>query len=621
MQILIVGHRGAGKSTLGRHLADRLGFEFVDIDDVIEERTQKTCAEIIADDEATFRDLETKTLAKTLNSDADLVVSPGAGLGEIPPGPLTVFLERDGWEETAKDERHRLRPELTWEQEVGFMKQTREPKWRDAAHLHYVIPRGRTAERAANDLASLMAMMRRGPNEIAKKSWLVPQGEAQVARAERDVLRLGLAGVEVRSDMFSTLPDIAVPMLASVRSADGAWIRHAAEAAQAIDVDLDFLDAFEASGALDAQPRDLLLSVHPSHVDPDDLNALVAAARDLQTRRPEWAPHIALKYAPVADDFGSLGMARALVAPLRRAGVPVTFLPQGERHAWYRPLAARENPTNYVSATLRPSRFGSAMPTASAWDLQDWLPHIFGPLPDRYDVLVGDPVEKSQGDLWHRRRALELDQATGYLKVAVATEAFDEALNLFSELPIRGISVTSPLKSRAAFICPNDADYGPLLGPEDAARARVSGHPVRNGNTLVRAGDRWLATDTDESGMAASLRWFEEREIGPATVAIFGQGGVSEALVRAIEASDWFLVHHASAREGWTDGRPPFVTIVVNASGSESTVHDGAPRCRGWLDLHYVDVRPPPEDAVHLNGDVFFDAQAEAQRAFWAARG
>jgi len=37
--IFLVGLMGAGKSTVGRFLADRLHYEFVDSDHVIEERT------------------------------------------------------------------------------------------------------------------------------------------------------------------------------------------------------------------------------------------------------------------------------------------------------------------------------------------------------------------------------------------------------------------------------------------------------------------------------------------------------------------------------------------------------------------------------------------------------
>ena len=34
MQVILMGYRGSGKSTIGRVLAERLGYQFVDLDDL-----------------------------------------------------------------------------------------------------------------------------------------------------------------------------------------------------------------------------------------------------------------------------------------------------------------------------------------------------------------------------------------------------------------------------------------------------------------------------------------------------------------------------------------------------------------------------------------------------------
>ena len=53
----------AGKSTIGRALADRLGFDLVDTDIVIEERMGKPLAEVVATrGEEFFRSLESALL-------------------------------------------------------------------------------------------------------------------------------------------------------------------------------------------------------------------------------------------------------------------------------------------------------------------------------------------------------------------------------------------------------------------------------------------------------------------------------------------------------------------------------------------------------------------------------
>ena len=59
MSIVLVGAPGAGKSTVGKRLARRLGVGFVDVDAAIEREAGKPIAEIFADEgEAHFRRLE-----------------------------------------------------------------------------------------------------------------------------------------------------------------------------------------------------------------------------------------------------------------------------------------------------------------------------------------------------------------------------------------------------------------------------------------------------------------------------------------------------------------------------------------------------------------------------------
>ena len=79
-KLFLIGYRGSGKSTVGRVLADRMGWSFVDTDQVIEERSGKSIREIFHDDgEAAFRDLESGILA-VLRGNAGAVVATGGGI-------------------------------------------------------------------------------------------------------------------------------------------------------------------------------------------------------------------------------------------------------------------------------------------------------------------------------------------------------------------------------------------------------------------------------------------------------------------------------------------------------------------------------------------------------------
>ena len=76
--IVLVGLMGAGKTTVGRRLSERLGLAFVDADQEIEKAAGKSVAEIFADHgEAYFRDGERKVIARLLDSGSQVLATGG----------------------------------------------------------------------------------------------------------------------------------------------------------------------------------------------------------------------------------------------------------------------------------------------------------------------------------------------------------------------------------------------------------------------------------------------------------------------------------------------------------------------------------------------------------------
>lgn len=79
MKIFLIGFMGCGKSTLGRKLATKLGYDLIDLDHQIEKTTGVTVAEYFATHgEKAFRELESKTL-KTFDYPKNCVVATGGG--------------------------------------------------------------------------------------------------------------------------------------------------------------------------------------------------------------------------------------------------------------------------------------------------------------------------------------------------------------------------------------------------------------------------------------------------------------------------------------------------------------------------------------------------------------
>ena len=78
--LVLIGMMGVGKTTVGRLLARRLGWEYVDTDVLVVETAGRTVAEIFeVDGEAAFRAAETAALQKALASQEHTVVSIGGG--------------------------------------------------------------------------------------------------------------------------------------------------------------------------------------------------------------------------------------------------------------------------------------------------------------------------------------------------------------------------------------------------------------------------------------------------------------------------------------------------------------------------------------------------------------
>ena len=149
--LFLVGLMGAGKTTVGRQLARRLGKRFLDSDHEIEERTGVKVATIFEiEGEAGFRARESRVIEELAQAE-DLVLATGGGV-VLDPGNrarlaargFVIYLHaqpRDLWQRTRQD---KSRPLLQGVDPLARLEELyaiRDPLYREIADI--VVDTGR----------------------------------------------------------------------------------------------------------------------------------------------------------------------------------------------------------------------------------------------------------------------------------------------------------------------------------------------------------------------------------------------------------------------------------------------------------------------------------------------
>lgn len=164
-RVVIIGPPGAGKSTVGALVAQRLGMPVVDTDALVELAEGRTIAEIFVDSgEAHFRESERLAVERALLEEEAAVVALGGGavLDERTQAALAghhvVFLDvslRDAARRAGFDQGRpllALNPRGQW---LALMER-RRPIYERLAVLR-VDTNGRTADEVADEVAARLA--------------------------------------------------------------------------------------------------------------------------------------------------------------------------------------------------------------------------------------------------------------------------------------------------------------------------------------------------------------------------------------------------------------------------------------------------------------------------------
>jgi shikimate kinase len=165
-RVILVGPRGAGKSTVGPLLAARLGVSFVDTDRVVEGEAGRTIAEVWAD----FREREAKVLGRVLAGPKAVVAAGGGavlwdGFRDAARGWTVVWLDAAP-EILARRLRGdpRPRPSLTGrpaDEEIGDVARARAPLYASVARVRVATDR-LGADAVAEEIVRLLRAAARG---------------------------------------------------------------------------------------------------------------------------------------------------------------------------------------------------------------------------------------------------------------------------------------------------------------------------------------------------------------------------------------------------------------------------------------------------------------------------
>lgn len=95
MNIVLIGMRGSGKSTIGEKLSETLHRPFIEIDVLVEQKMGKSIQEIVKDEGwEGFRDAESQAILSVVNKDGFVIASGG---GSITRGRNSANLKKNGF--------------------------------------------------------------------------------------------------------------------------------------------------------------------------------------------------------------------------------------------------------------------------------------------------------------------------------------------------------------------------------------------------------------------------------------------------------------------------------------------------------------------------------------------
>ena len=513
--IILIGIRGAGKTTLGQHAARFLGWTFVDMDDVFEEKAGPVKAYIETHGWPAFRAKEAELLEETMRAHGKkAIIATGGGIVESEKaravlntlktaGVPVVFIHKT-LADTEAELANSGKP--AWGEPVATVFNRRFPHFRRcSSHECRIFAEGGWGL-VSRDFLRLVQHVTRpkaGPEElrrnmaflsltfdhVAKIVPLLPEVEAGADSLElRADLLAGIESpeaVELVTEQVSLLRrHSALPIIFTVRTASQGGRYPDARAAdavalltQAARLGCEFIDV---EMTLKQEVREELLeAIRPSYVllshhDPQRQLSWDALERKVVEASRSGADVV--KIVTTAKDVDDCSRLRAAVTAAN-VPQPVIALAMGELGKLSRALNQVMTPITHprMPVAAAPGQLSMASIVS--------LRKLLGVLPDTRDFrLFGSPVSASRSPLIHNTGFQALGLAPGWSYAAHETEDVEDVRRAVASPQFRGASVTIPLKERVGTLCASVSEAAKEIGAVNTLTREADGS-VRGDNT------------------------------------------------------------------------------------------------------------------------------------------
>ena len=610
---VIIGHRGTGKTFWIKEVESYFNknkISVIDMDQQIEERTNKTIEDLFKQGETSFREIEKKVfdecLKKVSSFKGDVFISLGAGYsGDIPSFCTVIHLKR--WSDSLGRiffNRPRLMPNKDAWNEYQELYKKREKIYQNLRDLVWTRLDGvkNFAEEGKIFFGEKPLPIKNGVFTLDKEHF---HTDSKLEKFLNHITRMNFYLLELRNDkaplfiIKKVLEKIPVQkILFSFRKKDDkefeSYLKKLTES-QLINMDWPF----EWGPHPLFKNTSVIYSLHErkNNESIDSLLNRFSSKKDIH-----------LKLAPEIFSFQELFKCHLWQ---QKDSKNRSFHPRSSngRWKWYRIFF---NPHQKIYFLKTDFLQGVLDQPVISEACRFKVGESFG-------CVLGNPIEHSLTPVEQYEFFKNYNMSV--LKILMTEEEVtSENLEILKNLGMRFAAVTSPLKKHFYQLLKDSNSYS----IKDASlKLSQSDHTALN--TIIFS-DQWRGFNTDVYGALSLKEWMDDKEKSlkkKLSIAVWGGGGVLNNLEQAfLNQNDSYDISFYSARTGQSkkgSHKNPDVIIWAVGRGRDFQFPPEQWRPSYILDLNYTEDSPAREyslqtQAEYISGLMWFKVQAQWQR-------